>query len=154
MDLIQCPVRDPAVATQHARIWPHLHTHTHTHRNTWLMGSEVNPASLSQVSLFGLILEGSGEVVPGKLMVPAGTREVKQVAHREMTCRVSLCLAFLSLPLSLSVSLSLCVSLSYTHTHTHTHTYTHTGTKRNHFQLSVTLRVYLDNFGILSNFNP
>lgn len=45
------------------------------------MGSEVNPVCLSQVSLFVLILEGSGQVVRTKLMTLSGRKELKWEPH-------------------------------------------------------------------------
>ena len=110
------------------------------------MGSEVNAERLSQVRRFVLILEGSGWLVPGKLMVSPGRLEVKYVTHRDEP----LCL--FKLTLSLSLSLSYALSLSLSHTHTDTHTKTHTGTKKD--QSSVIFLVYLDNFGMASNFKP
>lgn len=108
--------------------WPYSYNTTcqdltssaHKH-DTWLMGSEVNPVCLSQVSLFLLILEGSG-----KLMVLPEKKGSTQVPRTE-TFWVSLSLLYMafpvltypspsSLPLSLylSLSLSLPPSLSQT----------------------------------------
>lgn len=91
------------------------------------MGSEVNPVCLSQVSLFVLILEGSGQLVLNELMLLPGRRPLKQVRY-SAAGSTPLCVACLTLSL------------------------THTGTKRNHLQLSVRVPVYLDNSGILSNY--
>lgn len=134
--------------------WPYSYNATcqdltssaHKH-DTWLMGSEVNPVCLSQVSLFLLILEGSG-----KLMVLPERREVHKchVPRPSGSLLVSLICGFSCshLPRALlSLSLFLFLSLTFSLSHKHTRT------KKNHFQSSVTAPVYLDNSGILSNFN-